>query len=414
MGQFHIAVLGTLDTKGHEHQFVADCIRGHGLTPILIDVGSQGPPTVQPDIERSMISSHPIPNDRGKAIDHMGAAAARFLTSLVTEGKIQGVISLGGTGGTSIGTRAMRALPLGFPKVMVSTVAGGNVEPYVGTSDIVMIPSIVDVSGLNRISTGVFRRAAAAVCAMVSAQQDAADHTTDGSSKPVVVASMFGNTTQCIEYAKKILEDAGYEVIVFHATGAGGRAMESLIASGMVSGVLDITITEWADELVGGVMPGGASRLESAARNGIPAVIAPGCLDMVNFRNPESVPTAFSGRRFYQHNPQVTLMRTTPEECAQLGRIVATKLNLSVGPVHVVFPLRAISVISAPGGPFHDPVADEALRSNLQSTLRSDIPFETMDLEINDPSFADRCARILLQLIADQKRAGTQSTRMVS
>ena len=301
------------------------------------------------------------------------------------------MISLGGGGGTAIASAAMRALPIGFPKLMVSTLASGNVAHYVGVKDIVMFPSIVDVAGLNRISRQILTRAAGAICGMVEAQPAA------GEDKPIIVASQFGNTTACVDHARQILEAAGYEVLVFHATGTGGRTMESLIEAGLVSGVLDITTTEWADELVGGVLNAGPNRLEAAAKLGVPAVVTPGCLDMVNFFAPETVPAKFKGRTFYQHNPQVTLMRTTPEECAQLGAIIAQKLNASIGPVTVLIPLQAISVISAPGQKFHDPVADKALFDALKSSLRPDIEVIEMNCEINDSAFAEACAKALLK-----------------
>jgi uncharacterized protein (UPF0261 family) len=285
----------------------------------------------------------------------------------------------------------MRALPIGFPKVMVTTLASGNTAHYVGVKDIVLFPSIVDVAGLNRISREILSRAAGAICGMVEAEPPRA------SDKPIVVASQFGNTTECVNHARKILEQEGYEVLVFHATGIGGRTMESLIESRMVSGVLDITTTEWADELVGGVLGAGPTRLEAAARTGVPAIVTPGCLDMVNFHGPESVPSQFKGRTFYQHNPQVTLMRTTPEECEKLGKILAEKLNMSVGPVTVLLPLRAISVISAPGQKFHDPAADQALFKSLKQNLRKDIEVIEMDCPINDRSFAEACAKVLLK-----------------
>ena len=276
-------------------------------------------------------------------------------------------------------------------KLMVSTLASGNVAHYVGVKDIVMFPSIVDVAGLNRISRQILTRAAGAICGMVEAQPAA------GEDKPIIVASQFGNTTACVDHARQILEAAGYEVLVFHATGTGGRTMESLIEAGLVSGVLDITTTEWADELVGGVLNAGPNRLEAAAKLGVPAVVTPGCLDMVNFFAPETVPAKFKGRTFYQHNPQVTLMRTTPEECAQLGAIIAQKLNASIGPVTVLIPLQAISVISAPGQKFHDPVADKALFDALKSSLRPDIEVIEMNCEINDSAFAEACAKALLK-----------------
>jgi uncharacterized protein (UPF0261 family) len=288
----------------------------------------------------------------------------------------------------------MRALPLGFPKLMVSTLASGNTAPYVGVKDIVMFPSIVDVAGLNRISREILTRAAGAICGMVEARP------VPGEDKPIIVASQFGNTTACIDHARRILEAAGYEVLVFHATGTGGRTMESLIEAGLVAGVLDLTTTEWADELVGGILSAGPTRLEAAARHGVPAVVSTGCLDMVNFGPPESVPTKFAGRKFYQHNPQVTLMRTTPDECTKLGKILAEKLNLSIGPVTVLLPLRGGSVIGAPGGPFHDASADAALYAALKAALRPDIKVLELDCVINDPTFAEACAQALSQQLA--------------
>src|SRR5882762_4478555 len=346
-----IAVLGTMDSKGEEHGFVAEQIRKRGHRALIIDTGTLEPPKLRPDITRDEVAAAGgidlktivARRDRGEAVKAMSIGAPALLTQLVAAKKIDGVISLGGGGGTAISTAAMRALPIGFPKVMVTTLASGNTAQYVGVKDIVLFPSIVDVAGLNRISREILSRAAGAICGMVEAEPPRV------ADKPIVVASQFGNTTECVTHARKILEEEGYEVLVFHATGTGGRTMESLIESGMVSGVLDITTTEWADELVGGVLSAGPTRLEAAARAGVPAIVTPGCLDMVNFHGPESVPAKFKGRTFYQHNPQVTLMRTTPEECAKLGQILAEKINLSSGPVTVLIPLRAISVISAPG-----------------------------------------------------------------
>lgn len=393
-----IAVLGTLDTKGEEHAFVAEQIRGRGHQTLLIDVGALDAPKASPDITRESVAAEAgvdlvglvSRRDRGETVAAMAKAATVVLARLHREGRIHGVISLGGGGGTSIATAAMQALPIGFPKVMVSTLASGNTSPYVGVKDIVMVPSIVDVSGINRISRTILTRAAGAICGMVETE------VTAGGGRPIVVASMFGNTTRCVEHARKLLEAAGYEVLVFHATGTGGRTMESLIEAGMVAGVLDVTTTEWADELVGGILGAGPTRCEAAARHGVPAVVAPGCLDMVNFQEPASVPEKFQGRRFYQHNPKVTLMRTTPAECEQLGRILAAKVNLSKAPVTVLFPRKAISVISAPGQPFHDAEADTALFTAWKEALRPDIPVIELDCEINDAAFAEACVRALL------------------
>lgn len=396
-----IALLGTMDTKGIEHRFVAELIRARGHRTLVIDVGTGGPPQIPPDISREEVAhlagidlaAIVARHDRGEAVAAMAQAAPVVLAKLLAEGRIDGVLSLGGGGGTAIATAGMRALPLGFPKLMVSTLASGHTAQYVGVKDILMLPSIVDVAGLNRISRTILSRAAGAICGMVEATIPPAD------DRPIIVASMFGNTTDCVQQAKQRLEAAGYEVLVFHATGTGGRTMESLIESGLVAGVLDITTTEWADELVGGVLGAGPTRLEAAARRGVPAIVVPGCLDMVNFHAPETVPARFAGRTFYHHNPQVTLLRTDAAECAQLGRILAGKVNLSTGPVTVLLPRRAISIISAPGQPFHDPAADAALFDAIKSHLRADIPVVELDCAINDPAFADACAATLLRLL---------------
>ena len=398
-----IAVLGTLDTKGREHAFVAERIRARGHAAVLIDVGTGAEPVVAADIGRAEVAAAGgldlavlvARGDRGECVAAMAGAAAAVIGRLVAEGRIQGVIALGGGGGTAIASAALRPLPIGFPKLVVSTLASGNTAPYVGTSDIVMMPAVVDVQGLNRISRTILARAAGAICGMVEA-----DVATAAADKPLVVASMFGNTTGCIEAAVPLLEAAGYEVLVFHATGTGGRALETLVASGLVAGVLDITTTELADELVGGVLSAGPERLDAAARHGVPAVVAPGCLDMVNFGPPETVPQRFAGRRFYAHNPQVTLMRTSPEESAALGQLVAGKLNASRGPVRVLLPRRGLSVISAPGGPFHDPAADAALFEALESGLRPGISCSSLDCGINDPAFARAAVEALLALMA--------------
>ncbi len=394
-----IAVLGTLDSKGTEHAFVAQRIRDRGHRAMLIDVGSGDAPTVAPEITRDEVAAAAgidlqdvlSRHDRGECVGAMSRAAPLLLEKLAKDGTINGVISLGGGGGTAIATAAMRALPLGFPKLMVSTLAAGNTAPYLGTKDIVMMPSIADVAGLNRLSRTIFSRAAGAICGMVEAEIETGD------ARPLIVASMFGNTTACVTEAQRILEEAGYEVLVFAATGAGGRSMEALIESGMVSGVLDLTTTEWADELVGGVLGAGASRMDAVAKARVPAVVAPGCLDMVNFGERASVPEKFEGRNFYIHNPQVTLMRTTPSECAELGKILAEKVNAYRAPVAMMIPTRAISVISAEGQPFHDPQADDALFSALKNGVKC--PLFEMDEEINSPVFARSCALKLLDLM---------------
>lgn len=403
-----IAVLGTLDTKGREHALVAERIRARGHSAVLIDVGTGGEPTITPDIPRAEVAaaagldlaSLVARGDRGECVAAMARAAAVLLPRLAEAGRIQGVIALGGGGGTAIAAAAMRPLPIGFPKLIVSTLASGNTGPYVGMSDITLMPAVVDVQGLNRISRIILARAAGAICGMVEADVQAADN------RPLIVASMFGNTTGCIEAAVSLLGAAGYEVLVFHATGTGGRALEGIVASGLVAGVLDVTTTELADELVGGVLSAGPERLEAAAKHGVPAVVVPGCLDMVNFGERHSVPARFAGRTFYQHNPQVTLMRTSAEESAALGRILAAKVNASHGPVTVLLPRRGLSVIGAAGGPFHDPVADGALFAAIETGLRPGVACVSFDYQINDPAFARACVEALLDTIRRGSSAG--------
>lgn len=394
-----IAVLGTLDSKGREHAFVADRIRERGHQVLLIDVGTGAEPEIQPDIDRFEVAAaanldlQPLIDrrDRGECVVAMSKAAPVIVSKLAQEGRIDAIISLGGGGGTALATAAMRALPLGFPKLMVSTLASGNTAHYLGETDIAMMPSIVDVQGLNRVSKSVFARATGAICGMVEAKVDETD------AKPLIVASMFGNTTDCIDHATPIFEAAGYEVLVFHATGTGGRTMEKLIESGGVAGVFDITTTEWADELCGGTLSAGPHRLEAAGKTGVPTVVAPGCLDMVNFGERGSVPARFEGRDFYIHNPQVTLMRTTPEECAELGKVIADKVNAYTGPVEVFLPLGGISVISREGQAFHDDAADQALFGAIREQAK--VPVHDIHSDINSREFAEAAAHRLLELI---------------
>ena len=398
-----VALLGALDTKGIEYGFVKECIEARGHKTLLIDVGVLQPPRIDPDVSRREVAAAAgvelaalvEKNDRGEAVAAMSRGVAALVPELYAQKRFDAIMALGGGGGTSVACAAMRALPLGVPKVMVSTVAGTDVSCYVGLKDIVMVPAIVDVSGINRISREIFATAAGAICGMLETEVP------PGADKPLIVASMFGNTTTCVEAAKAILERSGYEVLVFHATGAGGRTMESLIEAGSITGVLDITTTEWADELVGGVFSAGPQRLEAAARRGVPAVVTPACLDMVNFWAPQTVPERFKDRKFYPHNPNITLMRTTPEECRQLGRIIAEKLNASTAAVSVLVPLAGLSVIDAPDGPFWWPEADRALLDSLKENLREDIPVVEMDCNVNDPRFSRRCAETLLAMLED-------------
>lgn len=398
-----VVVLGTLDTKGAEVEFVADRIRRFGHEPLVIDTGVLGEPRGRADVTRAEVAragGHELSEliareDRGAAVSAMAAGIVPIVEALHREGRLDAIVAVGGGAGTTIGTAAMRALPLGVPKVMVSTLAGSDVRGFVGVSDIVMIPAIVDISGLNRVSRGVLTRAAGAVCGMLDDQSDVEAAEEDA---PLIAASMFGNTTRCVEEARALIESHGYEVLVFHATGTGGRTMESLIEAGQIAGVLDVTTTEWADELAGGVLTAGPTRLEAAARTGTPAVVAPGCLDMINFWGIDTLPESMRSRRIYKHNDQITLVRTTPEENVRLGEIVAGKLNASVGPVTVFIPLRGVSVISAPGQPFHWPEADQALFETLKANLRRDIPVNELDCNVNDPDFARAMADALLDM----------------
>ncbi len=400
-----IALIGTLDTKGHEYGFLRRYIENRGFSTLLIDTGT-GAPLTEPDIDRATIAQAgggdiveiEKTRDRGHAVEIMSRGAAALLPKLYGKGAFHAIIGLGGGGGTSIACSGMRALPFGVPKVMVSTLAGRDVSGYIGISDIIMVPSIVDIAGINRLSGGVLRRAAAAVCGMVGAGNGAGEKR---EAAPVIAATMFGNTTPAVETARKILESEGFEIVVFPCSGTSGKTMESLIGSGHISGVFDITLTEWADELVGGVLAAGRERLDGAAKAGIPQVVAPGCLDMVNFWEPDTVPDRFHGRLFYRHNPNVTLMRTTVEENRKLGQIIARKLNAGTGKTAVFLPLRGLSMIDAPGGPFWRPEADRELFNAIKTNLRRDIPVIEMDNNINDPAFAGRCAEKLIELMSE-------------
>lgn len=402
-----IAVLGALDTKGDEHSFVAERIRSMGAKALLIDVGTGGPPTVTPDVERECVASAidldlaPLMarRDRGECVAAMGQAAAVYLERLQKNGVIHGVVSLGGSGGASIAATAMRLLPVGFPKLIVSTLAAGDTRGYVGAKDITMMPSVLDIAGLNHISKKILANAAGAMVGMADQSIEEAH------DRPIIVASMFGNTTELVTRAKELLEARGYEVLVFHATGVGGAAMESMIESGLVAGVLDVTTTELADELVGGILTAGPNRLAAAGAAGIPAVVAPGCLDMVNFGAPSTIPTKFSNRRFYEHNPQVTLMRTSAEEAALLGQEIARKLNRYKGPVSTLFPNKGLSVIGTGDGPFSDRDADAALANAWQNGLEPRIAFKALGCSINAPEFADAAVEELLRLMQDASNA---------
>lgn len=399
-----ILLIGTLDTKGEEFAFVRDLILERGHQTLMMDASISDDPSFLPDIGAETVaeaggtslSTLRKANDRGKAIIAMSAGAALLTLKLKESSKIDGVLSLGGSGGTSIACAAMQALPVGLPKVMVSTMASGDIRPYVGVKDITMMYSVVDVAGINRISRKIFANAVGAICGMVEqAVPEAQD-------KPLLAATMFGVTTPCVTDVRQILETKGYEVLVFHATGSGGRAMEALIEDGFISGLADITTTEWCDELVGGIQSAGPTRLEAAALKGIPQVVSCGALDMVNFGGIETVPVTFKNRTLYKHNAENTLMRTSPEECAELGKIIASKLNQVTGPTSFFIPLRGVSMIDAEGQPFHSPTADAALFQGIRDNLNTDkVTLIELDLHINDPTFARAMSENLLEILTD-------------
>jgi uncharacterized protein (UPF0261 family) len=323
----------------------------------------------------------------------MGAGAEQVVRQLHADGRLDGILALGGSGGSSIAARAMRALPVGVPKLLVSTVASGDTRPYVGAVDVTMMYSVVDIAGINRVSARILANAAAAIAGMaqVSLPQD--------EGRPLVAATMFGVTTPCVTAARERLEELGYEVLVFHATGAGGQSMEALAKDGFLAGVLDVTTTELADELVGGVLSAGPDRLEAAGAAGVPQVVSLGALDMVNFGPRESVPPQFEGRNLYVHNPTVTLMRTTAEECGELGRTIGRKLSAAAGPTALFVPLGGVSMIAVEGQPFHDAPADEALVAGLRETLDSSVEVHERSEDVNDPAFARAMADRLHELI---------------
>jgi uncharacterized protein (UPF0261 family) len=392
-----VVLIGTLDTKGVEYQYVRECILAAGCDVLLIDGGVRGEPQVPADFSREQVAaaagvdvrSLAVAGDRHHAIETMAAGATALALSLFREGRLHGVLGMGGAGGTTLATAVMRALPVGVPKLVVSTLAAGDTRPYVGQTDVTLMYSVVDIAGINRLSERILSNAASAIAGMAHAYVTLVP---SAGSKPLIAATMFGVTTPCVTTAREWLEARGYEVIVFHATGTGGRAMENLIAAGYVAGVLDVTTTELADELVGGVLSAGPTRLEAAGQRGLPQVVSLGALDMVNFGPRESVPAVFAERRFHQHNASVTLMRTTPEENATLGTIIAQKLNAAAGPVSVFIPRKGVSMIATEGQSFHDPAADRALFTALKAGSHEGIEVVEADTDINDPAFAVQMA----------------------
>lgn len=398
-----VVILGTLDTKGMELHYIKEIIEGSGLQTIVIDAGVSGKPFFEPDISNASVAEAGgrtlteliEKGDRGQAIDVMMKGSAVMVRQLFEKGQVGGIISVGGSAGTTVGTYAMQVLPVGVPKIMVSTLASGDTRPYVGIKDITMMYSVIDISGLNRLSRTILANAAFAVSGMVNGiTQNPTDE------KTLLGATMFGVTTSCVTKAREYLEEHGYEVLVFHATGSGGKAMEGLIESGYIKGVLDITTTEWCDELVGGVLGAGPLRLEAAGKAGIPQVVSVGALDMVNFGPLDTVPVRFKDRHFYQHNPTITLMRTTVEENQKLGKIIAQKLNQALGPTALFLPLKGVSAIDQEGQPFYGPEEDEALFQTLREEINpSSVRLVEMNQNINDEEFAIAMAEKLIQML---------------
>lgn len=387
-----IYAVATCDTKGCELAFVAEAIRRAGVEVKTVDVGTQAAPTVAAEIARETVAAcHPQgseqvlrQSDRGAAVTAMSEALVAFLSEQYAQGAVSGVIGLGGTGGTALIAPAMRALPIGLPKLLVSTVASGNTAPYIGSCDIALMPSVVDVSGINRVSRQVLANAAHAIAGMVAHRH------LETSEKPAVAMTMFGVTTPCVTAVREQLERDGNDVLVFHATGTGGQAMEKLVDSGLVSGVIDVTTTEVADEVVGGIFPAGPARFDAILAEGVPYVLSLGALDMVNFGAAQTVPEEFRDRVLHAHNAQITLMRTTVAENRQIARWIAHKLNRSTAPLIVLIPEGGVSALDAPGQPFWDPQADAALFAELEAAVQvtADRQIRRLPLHINDPAFA--------------------------
>jgi uncharacterized protein (UPF0261 family) len=398
-----VVLIGTLDTKGHEYAYLRDRLEEQGVSVLLVDVGVFEP-QVEAHVPRQEVAAAAgvdvqalaAAGDRGAAVSAMAQGAAAVVKRLHDEGRLDGIAAVGGSGNSSIAAAAMRGLPVGVPKLIVSTVASGDTRPYMGATDVTMTYSVVDIAGINQISSRILTNAAGAIAGMVKAEAPAL-----GETLPLITASMFGVTTPCVTRARERLEERGYEVLVFHQTGTGGESMEELMRAGFIAGSLDVTTTELADELVGGVLPAYPGRLEAAGELGLPQVVSLGALDMVNFGPRESVPERFEGRNLYVHNPTITLMRTTPDECRELGLRIGRKLSRAAGPTALFVPLRGVSMIAVEGQPFHDPEADEALREGLRETLGENVEVHELDTDVNDESFALAMADRLDELIRE-------------
>jgi len=397
-----VVIVGALDTKGQEFAFVKKLIEAEGVKTLSVDFGTMGAPGYKPDVDREevakagggSIASFADGKHKDTAMQTMANGLAKVVRKLYDEGKLDGIIGMGGSGGTSIATTAMRTLPVGVPKLMVSTIGVGDVSAFAGSKDITFMPSIVDVAGINSLSSAIYTNAAGAIAGMVKVEKVVAKE-----AKPLIVASMFGNTTTAVGNAREILEKAGYEVLIFHATGSGGKTMESLITDGDIVGSCDITTTELADEVCGGILSAGPERGMAASRAGIPAVIVPGCVDMCNFGGVETIPAKYQERNLYKWNPNVTLMRTSVEENITMGKMLAAAANASTAPVAFFFPLKGVSQLDSPGGQYWDTEADRACYDTIKKNLKPGITVYEMDNNINDPEFSSAVANKLLEFL---------------
>ena len=396
-----IYAIATIDPKSEEINFVAERASQNGIEVKTIDVGTGAEARGAPDVSRQQVAAchdegeaHVLSQvDRGQAVAAMGEALAIFLSNEYADGKIAGVIGAGGSGGTSLIASGLRALPIGLPKLLVSTVASGNTAPYVHSSDITMMYSVVDIAGLNNVSRAILSNAAHAISGMVK------DYSPARAEDKAIGMTMFGVTTPCVDAVRKNLESSGHDCLVFHATGSGGRAMENLINSGYIDRVLDITTTEVADEVVGGIFPCGGARFDGVNRMRIPCVMSLGALDMVNFGGIDTVPPEFKNRNLRVHNPEVTLMRTSAEENRMFANWIADKVNRSTAPMTLLIPEGGVSMLDAPGQPFHDPEADQTLFDALEESIQQTEVRKIVRTphHINDPEFS----RALLNALDD-------------
>ncbi|MEB2779024.1 Tm-1-like ATP-binding domain-containing protein [Algoriphagus sp. C2-6-M1] len=398
-----ILILGCFDTKGEIFAFLRDCLQAQGAEVLTVNVGVLGttelfPVTIESEeiceAAGENLTSLRGKNDRGYAMEIMGLGAAKVLEELSNQKKFDAVIGMGGGSGTYVTLKSMQFLPLGLPKICISTLASKDLSDLIGVKDILLMPSVVDVAALNSIIKPIIQQAAAALVAMSRVQIPP----TTFNTKRIAI-SMFGNTSACVDYCTHLLEAKGFEVMTFHANGVGGKAMESLTLEGCFTGILDITTTEVADELCGGICSAGPNRLEASAKMKIPQVVVPGCMDMVNFGTKESVPAKYRNRQLYSWVPTVTLMRTNKEENKELGKILANKLNQSEGLTVVLFPEKGLSQIDSEGNVFYNPESNQALSKSIHENLKSEIPFVNLPLHINDPAFAAEAVERLMGMM---------------